>query len=164
MVSLAARIQTHQSELLGFLRRRAPDDAEELAQEVWLRVARVAPECPDETAFRAYIFTVARRLLIDHWRAKGARVVLVPLEGERDAGSTGDPEQAIGLSDVLDVVESELSAMNAETADVFRWRVTEDVSFRDIAARQGTGVNTSLGRMHRATLRIAAALRERGWR
>ena len=41
------RIARHRGELLAFLRRRSPREAEELAQETWMRVARANPDCPD---------------------------------------------------------------------------------------------------------------------
>jgi RNA polymerase sigma-70 factor (ECF subfamily) len=153
--------ERHHAELVAFLARRAPREAEELAQEVWVRMARAAPICPDDASFRGYLFTVARRLLVDHYRKPSTRVHLVALEGG-ERPSAEDPEGAVRAGDVLAVVEAELGAMKAELAEVFRWRTTEDVPFTEIARRQGTGINTALGRMHRATLRIAAALVERG--
>jgi RNA polymerase sigma-70 factor (ECF subfamily) len=162
--ALDAHIDRHRAELLAFLARRAPEDAEELAQETWLRVARAAPDCADDARFRAYAFTVARRLLVDHWRAKGARVRLVALDGGPEpVDPAGDPSARVRLADVLRIVEAELGVMQPEQADVFRWRTAEGTSFADIAARQGTGINTALGRMHRATLRLAAALRKQGF-
>lgn len=163
MTALERRIDRHQDELLGFLRRRAPDAAEELAQEVWLRVARAAPDCDDDARFRAYAFTVARRLLVDHHRRRAARITLVGLEGGLDqVPGPGDPEGSLRAADLLATVDEALSALKPEIAEVFRLRMTEDVSFQQIAARQATGLNTALGRMHRATKAIARALAERG--
>lgn len=164
---LDARIDRHRAELIAFLARRAPEDAEDLAQEVWIRVSRAAPSCPDEASFRAYLFTVARRLLIDHYRKRGRTARLVPIDGgQRDGaasldvpeGPGNDPDDAYRAGEVLRVVETTLRAMKPEIAEVFRMRMTEDVSFQEVAARQNTGLNTALGRMHRATHRIADAL------
>ena len=52
--------------------------------------------------------------------------------------------------------------MKAEIAEVFRMRMSTDLSFQAIADTQGTGLNTALGRMHRATKLIAEALAEAG--
>jgi RNA polymerase sigma-70 factor (ECF subfamily) len=163
-IRLDSRIERDRAELLAFLRRRAPQDAEELAQEVWLRVARAAPDCPDEARFRAYVFAIARRLLIDHHRRCKARIELVALAGGVDAacGGVSDPESQLEAGDVLSTVEAALADMKPEIADVFRWRMTEDTSFQQIALRQGVGLNTALGRMFRATQRIAEALGARG--
>ena len=52
--------------------------------------------------------------------------------------------------------------MKPEMAEVFRLRTTDDVPFKDIAERQGCSINTALGRMHRATRKIADALEAEG--
>ncbi len=167
VVRIEDRYDRHRAELVAFLRRRVPaSEAEEIAQDVWLKVTRVAPECPDDLAFRGYLFTVARRLLVDHYRRRSSQVRLVPIDGGNSdiAGPSaeGDPEGVAGAAEMLSVVEGALAGLDPGMADVFRWRMTEDVSFQEIAARQGTPLNTALGRMHRATKRIAEALAARG--
>jgi RNA polymerase sigma-70 factor (ECF subfamily) len=161
---LPARIAPLQGELLGFLRRRRPQDAEELAQEVWLRVA--AASTPSEpAAFRAYVYTVARRLLIDRHRRRRTIGSLVALDGGRSAElatSPSDPHGQAVAAEVLAEVERCLADMKPEVAQVFRWRATTDLSFKDIAERQGCSLNTALGRQHQAAKRIARALHEAG--
>lgn len=152
------RIGRRHAEIVAFLARRAPEDAEELAQETWLRVVRAAPANLDEASFRAYAFTVARRLLIDHHRRRRARVPLVPLEGGLEAVEGRTPDQALAAGQTLATVEHALSGMAAETAEVFRLRTTSELSFKEIAAHQRVPLNTALGRMHNATRQIRAAL------
>ncbi|MCB9682693.1 MAG: RNA polymerase sigma factor [Alphaproteobacteria bacterium] len=159
--TMTDRIRHHDAQLRGFLERRAPGHGEELAQEVWLRVARAAPDCPTDAAFRAYAFAVARRLLIDHHRRRSARVQLVPLEGGMDPRGHDRPDGALAAAEVLAVVEATLEAMKPELAEVFRLRTTTELSFKDIAARQGVSINTALGRMHQAVGKLHAALAAR---
>lgn len=160
MPAMQDRIHRTQSRILGFLRRRVPDAAEELSQEVWLRVARAEPDCASDAEFAAYAFAVARRLIIDHHRRRAARVVLVPLEGgtDRHSDGDGDPHANACATEVLLAVESTLADMKPEMSEVFRWRTTDDVSFKEIARRQGVGINTALGRMHSAVKKIRTAL------
>jgi RNA polymerase sigma-70 factor (ECF subfamily) len=153
------RIADLADELLSFLRRRAPRDAEELAQETWVRVTAAAPDT-DARGFRAYAFTVARRLLIDRYRQQRRRGPLVELDGGLAAPS--DPHSDAVAGQTLAVVEATLAAMKPEVAQVFRWRTTSALSFKDIAERQGCSINTALGRHHQATKRLARALRDAG--
>lgn len=161
---IEARIGRHQAGILAFLRRRCPGHAEELAQEVWLRVARADPDCPTDAAFRAYAFATARRLLIDHHRRRAARVRLVPLDGATGPIRTSPdrPDHHAHAAEVLAVVEATLDGMKPELAQVFRWRTTEDAPFKELARRQDCSINTALGRMHQATKTIRAALTEAG--
>ncbi len=160
--SIDSRIAGLRRELLAFLRRRCPGDAEEIAQETWMRVATAAPDCPDEASFRGFVYTVARRLLIDHFRRNARAAPLVPLEGGVEPSGAADPHGHVLAGQALAVVQAELEAMKPELAEVFRLRMTTDLSFADIAAHQGCSLNTALGRHHQATKRIARALRDRG--
>ncbi len=160
--TLDARIARLHPELVGFLRRRAPGMEEELAQEVWLRLVKAAPDIATDESFRAYCFLAARRVLVDFHRRRGARIQLVPSDDvDRSPSAEPSPDAALRARAVHDVVEAELALMKPEIAEVFVERTTGSASFREIAERQGVPLNTALGRMHRATQRIAAALRAR---
>jgi RNA polymerase sigma factor (sigma-70 family) len=156
---LAQRIADLRAELLGFLRRRT-GDPEEVAQETWLRVAQADPDCPDERSFRAFVYVVARRLLIDLARRRARGAVLVPLDGGLVGGH--GPESELLAGQALAVVEETLAGLKPELAEVFRLRMTTDLSFAEIARRQGVPVNTALGRHHQATNHVARALRAHG--
>ena len=162
---LHERISELRDELFAFLRRRTsePDD---LAQETWIRVAEADPHCPDEHRFRAYAYTVARRLLIDHHRKRARGAVLVSIQGGIDGGLDfpgGElPDGGLRAGEALVVVERALAAMKPEVAEVFRLRMTSDLSFKQIAIQQAVSLNTALGRHHHATKQIAQALREHG--
>ncbi len=157
---LEERIARYQAELLGFLRRRAGPDADEVAQDTWLRISRARVEITDEASFRAFLFTVARRLLIDRHRRAAAGPVLVALDDE--VPTADDPAAAFQAGETMRVVEQELGRMKTELSDVFRLRTSTDTSFAEIARLQGVGLNTALGRMHQATRRIALALAGHG--
>src|SRR5207302_6346594 len=61
--------------LLRYFKANAARVAEALAQEVWLGAApRLGSFEGDEQQFRTWLFTVARRRLVDHWRLQGRRV------------------------------------------------------------------------------------------
>ncbi len=45
------------------------DVADDLAQEVWLRLARSAPRLAPDTRLTPWLLTVARNLYVSHWRA-----------------------------------------------------------------------------------------------
>lgn len=158
------RVQQHHAELVAFFTRRIDGDAEALAQEVWLRIARAEPVCPTSAEFRAYAFAVARRLLIDQHRRNNARIQLVPLDVDTplQPADPTTPQHHLHAVELLKLVERTLSHMNPALAEVFRWRTSEQLSFKEIAARQGVPVNTALGRMHQATQKLAAALRAAG--
>jgi RNA polymerase sigma factor (sigma-70 family) len=160
--ALDDRIARNHPALVAFLERRAAGEGEELAQEVWLRIARLQPRCPTEAEFRGYAWACARRLLIDGHRRRQARPRLVALDGGFDPGGDFDPAAQVASAQILSVVEATLARMKPELAEVFRLRTTSAVSFVEIARRQGVPLGTALGRMHQATHHLHAALAAAG--
>ncbi len=157
---LDERIAGMESDLLRFLRRRVGADAEEVAQDVWLRIAGASP--PDDTdGFRAYVFVVARRMLIDRYRKK--RPIVVAIEDTAEPSMPADAHSAVAASQVAASVERVVGHMKPEMAEVFWMRTREGLAFKDIARRQGTSLNTALGRMHQAVKRLQKALAAEGW-
>jgi RNA polymerase sigma-70 factor, ECF subfamily len=62
------------SALLRYLRVIAPEAAEDIAADTWVHVLRGLPRFQgDEAAWRAWLFTTARRRTIDHARRRSRR-------------------------------------------------------------------------------------------
>ena len=60
--------------------------AEELHQEVWLKVVRARGAWSPQARFSTWLYTIARNGLIDHWRTRrGARFVSLDDEGVESA-------------------------------------------------------------------------------
>jgi RNA polymerase sigma-70 factor (ECF subfamily) len=160
---LEMSIRALQGELSSFLRRKNKDRAEELTQEVWLRVTRARPEGMPFAEFRAYAYTVARRVLVDEYRRRSARVTLRLVEEAPDGtASSGNPQEHAQAAQMFEVVEAALAQLQPEVVEVFRLRTTTGLAFREIAERQGVPLNTALGRMHRAVKAIRASLQREG--
>ena len=67
--SFEAFYEAHRDEVLAFLRRRAgPERAEDLFQETFLRALRAYPRLEHGLHLRAWVLTIASRLLVDEAR------------------------------------------------------------------------------------------------
>lgn len=157
-----ARIQRHHGELVRFLERRCAGRGEELAQEVWLRLARARPVFADDAAFRAWMYTTARRIAVDAHRRRAARPHLVAVDDGPEASVHADAFERVATGQMIAVVQAALDRMKPELAEVFLLRTQTDLPFAEIARRQGTGLNTALGRMHQATRHLHQALHDAG--
>ncbi len=117
--------------LVRYLRARAPSVAEDLASEVWLAAApKLAGFTGDESGLRAWLFTIARRRLVDHRRRTGRRpstphdpATISLLEGSRPEGPFVGGAGARG-SDPADTVVTRLSAQ--ESVDLLTRWLTDD--------------------------------------
>jgi RNA polymerase sigma-70 factor (ECF subfamily) len=72
--AFASLWRTHQPPLLRYLRVTTGDAAEDVASETWAAVtSSIGRFEGDETAFRAWLFTLARRRAADHFRRESRR-------------------------------------------------------------------------------------------
>lgn len=78
---------------------QAAEVAEDLAAETWLAVARgIRSFTGDENDFRAWLFTIGRRRLVEHWRSAARRPPLAACETEILAAyACSDDTESSGL-------------------------------------------------------------------
>src|SRR5918996_4242626 len=67
--------------------------AEELFQEVWIRVIEARSRYAPQARFTTWLYTIAHNLLVDHWRRKG--LTLVELNEELGAASPDNPARQV---------------------------------------------------------------------
>ncbi|MEX0305082.1 MAG: sigma factor, partial [Leisingera sp.] len=65
----------YQSRLRSFLRARVahPEDAEDLLQEISIKVFTGLPDLQDSARLQPWLFQTAQRTIIDHYRKTGRR-------------------------------------------------------------------------------------------
>ena len=82
-----------------------------------------------------------------------------PLRDKKESICTaGQPDQTFGAHQMAEVFQNVLDTMDVQMAEVVRWRLFENLTFKEIALRQGVPLNTALGRMHRGLNQIRKAL------
>lgn len=123
--------------LLGYARAQRAPDPEDLVGEVFLDVVRSLGRFhdEDEDSFRAWLFTIARRRLIDARRASGRRpsAATEPVELERLGGTSEDELEALSLEAVLAL----LARVSEEQREVLVLRVVAGLRLNEIAEVTG---------------------------
>lgn len=143
--TLEALYQGHHGWLLGWLRRRlhCPHNAADLAQDTFIRVLCAGPYvAPREP--RAFLATVARRLLIDNGRRKrleqAYRDELEQWALELEQAPS--PEQILLAVQVLEGIDRALSRMAPRVREAFILRHLDGLSQNEIAVRLGVSLRT----------------------
>jgi RNA polymerase sigma-70 factor, ECF subfamily len=121
--ALTELFRAYQPPLLRYLRAQEPGAADDLAGEVWIAVARSPSQFSgDEAGFRGWLFTIARRRLIDH-RRRSARQRTEVVSSDRldtvdEWGLGGDPAGAVldrlGAQGAVDALVEQLTPDQAE--------------------------------------------------
>ncbi|HEX7277524.1 MAG TPA: RNA polymerase sigma factor [Acidimicrobiales bacterium] len=155
---LAALYRELQPGLLRYLRAVAPGSAEDLAADVWVEVAASAHRFQgDQAAFRGWLFTIARRRVIDSQRRAGRRRT-DPVARDRLAGFSGNdhPDQV-----VLDRATTEaavahvLAVLSPDQAEVVLLRVIGGLRVSQVADLLGKRPGTVRVLQHRGLRRLA---------
>ncbi len=144
----------HKSELRSFLVRQcgAAADADDLLQEVFVKAVMQGREfCLIENP-RAWLFHVARNLLIDRLRL---RKNMVELPDELADEQEDESERVDQLGDCLPRVLGELSP---EDRQAIAWCDIEGVTQQDYARRLGISLPAAKSRVQRARMRLQAQL------
>lgn len=147
-----------------FIRRMlgAADAAEDLHQETWLAVSRSAAVFdPGRASFPAWLFTIARRKVLDHLRRQ--KVVPLGLDPDdaammvRDPGPT--PVQQVESRELAQRLVAAVEALPLEQRGAFILFTSAGLSLDEIAQTTGVALETAKSRLRyaRASLRLALA-------
>ena len=137
-----------------FLKRTgSPQRAEDLYQELFLRIHRARDRYEPALAFTPWFFQIANRLLIDD-RRRAFRSHEVPIE-ERDPRA----EQRGGEAQLADREQAEqlLDALSSEERYVIRSAKVEGIGYPELAEHLGKSVAAVKKLASRAIQRLRAA-------
>jgi RNA polymerase sigma factor (sigma-70 family) len=122
----------------GYLRSRGSADAEDLTSEVFLTVFSKLPSfVGDERAFKAFVFTVAHRRLVDELRTRARRGPHVEWRSEKDPRQSSSAEhdalRSLGDTDARTL----LDGLSPDQCEVLVLRIFADLTIEQIAELLG---------------------------
>jgi RNA polymerase sigma-70 factor (ECF subfamily) len=153
--------RTYQPLVLRYLRGVAPDLSDDLASDVWLDVVRgLTTFTGDESGFRGWLFTIARRRVIDLRRARGRRPEVLSAEPPDDTlapDAAWEVDQSLGTERAIALI----SQLPAQQAEVVLLRVVAGLDVPAVAAIVGRRAATVRVQSHRGLRRLAEILAQR---
>jgi RNA polymerase sigma-70 factor (ECF subfamily) len=175
VAAFAELVARHEKRLWNFVRRFVADSAtaEDLLQEVFLRVVRSAVDWTPSAKFSTWLYTIARNLCTDSARRGALRRAdsldqtpqpsrddSGPHRIERIAGGSGNAEKAAIDREIAVRVDRAVAELPPEQREVFLMREVMDMSFAEIATATMASEPTVKSRMRYALERLRAALSE----
>ena len=151
---------------------RQRDRAEELLQDVFLRVVQRSGDFKGQSKFSTWLYTIARNLCVDHARKMQFRrhkSLDAPTRGKDDEGPSllervqgkelGADREAIG-EEIKQRIAEAVQELPDEQREVFLMRQVSHLPFKEIASIVGVPENTVKSRMRYALERLQEALAE----
>ena len=137
------------------------DAAEDLHQETWISVSRSAGSFdPHKASFRGWLFTIARRKVVDHFRHQ--KVVPLGVRDDEAAMQAPDlgptPVQQVETRELAERLVSAVEALPPEQRGAFLMSAQGGLSLEEIAQATGVAVETAKSRLRYARARLRQAL------
>jgi RNA polymerase sigma-70 factor (ECF subfamily) len=158
---------------LGFFRRQGAslEEAEDLTQEVFLKLHQNADRYRPEERFPSYCFRVARNVWIDARRRGAARPTPTSLDaggaggpagdgrslGERNASEQREPGDVAALREGAERLRAAVSELGEHHRLVFELGVVQELSYGEIGSILDIPVGTVKSRMFHAVRKLREA-------
>ncbi len=135
-----------------------PDDARELAQDVFVRLYQTRRRWPDAERFMPWLVLTARHLCVDYLRRRKARTKSseVEIEGaEMISTLEPDPEAQTDLVKRKSLLWTALRRLTAISRDIIILRDVQGLSISEVAASLRIPIGTVKSRASRARVELA---------
>jgi RNA polymerase sigma-70 factor, ECF subfamily len=150
-------VERHQAAVVGTVARMLGGgaDAEDIAQEVFVRVWRSAPRYKPTAKFTTWLFTITRNLVFNESRRR-SRAVLLPMEHGDGSPRDHEDERApapsanLALGELQDAIDAAMAALPEVQRLALVLRRHESMSYEDIAGVLGTSVPSVKSLLFRA--------------
>ena len=149
----------------------SPDDAEDLSQEVFIKVYRTLKTYDlGKGAFTTWLTTVTRNLLVDHFRrSKQDRMtdsMDANLKNDEDSPTLGDtlqdrsahPDEAISSREKQRLVQDALTKLSPDLREAVILRDLQDMDYKEIATALKVPEGTVKSRINRGRTELARIL------
>jgi len=159
--ALTVLYRSLQPGLLAYLRSQRRNDAEDLASETWIAAARGLRRFRgDESDLRRWIFTIARRRLLDLRRDEGRRPRTISEPVESAAVVREAPDAATEAMESLETRRAleHVASLGPDEAEVIVLRVIAGLSAKDVASITGRSAGAVRVLQHRALTRLSSLL------
>jgi RNA polymerase sigma-70 factor (ECF subfamily) len=174
--AFAEIVHRYETPIYNFVLRqvRHGNAAEDVTQDVFLRLVQNAADFKHEARFSTWLYTIARNLCVDHLRKQSHRrhpSLDQPQSGDAtgtrpmiDNVADGHPrasvERTAASGEVAGRIVEAVQGLPEDQREVFLLREIANLPFKEIAQITGVGENTVKSRMRYALDRLQEALSE----
>ncbi len=150
----------HRGRLFRFVLRsvKSRATAEELFQEIWMRVIEARERYAPQARFTTWLYTIAHHRMVDHWRRRG--LSLVELDEQDPPGDSPDPARQLEAREALARFAQALEALPVAQREAFLLHEEAGLSIAEIAAATGSNAEAAKSRLRYAVGKLKAAVED----
>ena len=150
----------HKGALFRFVLRsvRERSLAEELYQEVWMRVIEARSRYQPQAKFTTWLYTIAHNRIVDHWRKKGLQLVSLDEAVDPPASQSFEPERILEGKQGLARFARALEELPPAQREAFLLHEEAGMSVPEIARATGANEDAAKSRLRYALSKLKEAV------
>ncbi|MDQ6738757.1 MAG: RNA polymerase sigma factor [Gemmatimonadota bacterium] len=125
------------------------DSVDEIVQDTFVRAFGALDSFRGDSAFRTWLFTIARRLVLDRRRSEKRSRVIASVE-EGDAVTTFDALDSMVADESMSRVRRAVASLSQKQREVFTLRLEQGLSYKEIAELVGSTEGAARVHYHNA--------------
>ena len=138
-----------------------PGIADELHQDVWMKVVRARDRYAPDARFTTWLYTLARNRLVDHWRSRhGAQFMPLDEDDNDHADCSEDPLALTIDAQAGRRLVAALDGVPGPQRDAFLLHVEGGLPLEEIARLAGVPAETIKSRLRYAYRKLRVALED----
>lgn len=135
-----------------------PHAADDLSQETYLRALAGLPRFAGRSCARTWLLSIARRVVVDRYRAAAVRPRLADADDWQAAAERAQPRGLPGFDEGVALLDL-LDSLDAPRREAFVLTQLAGFPYADVAEATGCPIGTVRSRVARARQRMTAQLR-----
>jgi len=157
--------QRHKGPLYRFVLRSIRDRAlaEELYQEIWMRVIESRERYEAQAKFTTWLYTIAHNRMVDHWRKRGLQLVSIDRADEPldpPAAPSAQPDRRLEGKQSLARFARALEALPPAQREAFLLHEESGLSVAEIALATGANEEAAKSRLRYALSKLKESLQD----
>lgn len=158
--AFAQIVERWQGRLINFFYRATGNraDAEDLAQETFIELHRAAKRYRSQGSFQAFVFTLARRRLIDSYRKRARRPLDFIDPATHLMQSQAEPDDH--SSEIEEAFHQALAKLPENQRSAILMRQQQELTYEEIAQALNATVSATKTWIHRARTHLRTELSE----
>lgn len=157
-------VHAYHDRLMGLLMRytRDPLVAQELAQQIWIKVWKSLPRFKGRSSFFTWLYSIAVRTALDHFRKvkrRGEVEYMDEVEPEGSAGNSIRPDQEVMRSEFQQEFNQAMDCLPEKLRMVLVLRELEGLSYKEIATAVKCREGTVMSRLYNARKQMQQLLK-----
>jgi RNA polymerase sigma factor (sigma-70 family) len=130
--------------------------AEELYQEIWMRVIEARSTYKATARFTTWLYTIAHNRMVDHWRRAG--LTLVALDSDDIPSGDPGPQRRAEGREALARFAAALDALPAAQREAFLLHEEAGMTVAEIATATGSNEEAAKSRLRYAMAKLKAVV------